>query len=262
MANTLFCEACLLLADTYKRRFADKCDSVKPKELDQRLSALRQQVSSCDGEMRESIQHIIQMVEELQQGATPLDDSEGFGKWALTKAAARENKPLILWLLEHASFEPITEVMDVAAFNGRLEVMKLLGWPCTVSGLAWAATNGHHDVVEWILKNHGHRFDQDSINYALDCAIGEERLELAEFLREQHNARCTSKGLYWAINNEKATAVEWILFYFPSLFTDEVFDRAISVASIGGEDITMKRKKIRATLVLHRNVSRAELLAN
>ena len=269
MDSQMFHEARCLLDDVRDYTLLyDQFDSAKANALKQRLADLEKKLGLTSDEIRGSVISLLNeaknMLHEDEQDAQALADelnqdylSES-GQEMLDRAAAKGQIKLVEWFLNHTQVKPSENAMDSAAFNGHLDVMKLLRGPCTVAALKWSATHGRQDIVEWLLENYSEQFTQKFIDHALDCAIGEGHLELAETLREKYNGQCSPKGLYWAIDNSDPTAVEWVMYHYPGMFTDEVFERALSIAAREDKEHQFNRKKIHTTLEIHRDVSRTD----
>ncbi len=73
--------------------------------------------------------------------------------------------------------------------------------------IAWAASNGHLEVVQWLHEN---RCEEGYTTYAMNWAAAKGHLEVAKWLHENRHEGCTINVRHVAIVNGHEDVVQWL----------------------------------------------------
>lgn len=103
-----------------------------------------------------------------------------------------------------------SQVMDWAAGNGHLEVVKWLhenrSEGCTTWAMDWAAERGHLEVVHWLHENRNEGCTEIAMNLAAEGG----HLEVVKFLHETGRAKCTVIAMDLAASGGHLEVVRWL----------------------------------------------------
>ncbi|EGZ11588.1 hypothetical protein PHYSODRAFT_336109 [Phytophthora sojae] len=103
-----------------------------------------------------------------------------------------------------------TDVMDLAARNGHLEMVKWLHYNrsegCTTKAMDEAARGGHLEVVKWL---HEHRTEGCTVG-AMDSAAGGGHLEVVKWLHENCTEGCSRDAMTLAAESGHLRVLRWL----------------------------------------------------
>jgi hypothetical protein len=148
--------------------------------------------------------------------------------WRL--AGAEGDPALTRWLIQHRAEGFTPGLMDEAARNGHLDVVRLLHehhpaeGGCTTHAMDWAAGYGHIDVVTFL---HSHRYE-GCTSHAMAWAATEGHLDVIRFLHEHRTEGFTSVAMDGAASNGHLDVVTFLHSHRAEGFTSAAMNGAAS----------------------------------
>ncbi|GMF15078.1 unnamed protein product [Phytophthora lilii] len=157
-------------------------------------------------------------------------DSNGFCQAMKLYYANHGNLKSLKWMLENCNAQTAAEVMDGAASNGHLDIVKWLHehppndcsigrssaslarfWncareQCTTAAMDGAAINGHLNVVKWLHKNR----EEGCTTLAMDGAARNGHFSLVMWLHCNRREGCSTAAMDGAATNGFMIVVDWL----------------------------------------------------
>ncbi|ETN00574.1 hypothetical protein PPTG_17799 [Phytophthora nicotianae INRA-310] len=154
---------------------------------------------------------------------------------SLLRAVRKGQLNAVKWLLEHHLYTELWEgerVIEEAARNGRLEILKLLHGldsslirpkTCSSNAMDDAAANGQLEVVKWLHANRS----EGCTKSAMDVAASNGHLDVVQWLTFNTRVGCSTLAMDLAARNGHLDVLKWLRKNSSKGCTANAFENAI-----------------------------------
>ncbi|GMF10911.1 unnamed protein product [Phytophthora lilii] len=145
---------------------------------------------------------------------------------AMDAIAEDGDLPFLQWVYAHNFGRPTPRALEVAAFNGHLDIIEWLHVGPAKLALSFsvfneAAQGGHLEVVKWL---HAHQCPLTTT--AMDSAAENGHLDVVQWLYKNRKECCTSRALDRAARNGHLDIVQWLDSTRESFYCPAAINRA------------------------------------